>query len=328
LTKTLKIALKTLLWVLGSLIVLLVLVILLLQVPSVQNFIRKKAVTYLENKLGTKVEIASVYLKFPTSLSLKGVYLEDQRKDTLLYSEDLEARMNLWKLFEKRLVIDQIDWKGVTANISKNRDSVYNFDYIVQAFADSSAAQPEPADTSGSGFAIDLGKINLDRIQLRYNDSLDQNYIHVFLGHFDTRIGQFDLNKMAFAIPETHLSNVRGNIEQLALSEAAPVADTATEPLNMTLSIGRVDMQKIRMNYRSLEMDAGLDLGRLLVSFDKIDLPRQKIAIDEVLLDTTSAKVVMRSPKTVGKVVAETVKHIDTLITPSPGCSGGATLAV
>ncbi|SEA20992.1 Family of unknown function [Arachidicoccus rhizosphaerae] len=316
-TKTLKIALKAILWVLGSIIVILVLVILLLQVPSVQNFIRKKAVSYLENKLGTRVEIASVYLKFPTSLSVKGVYLEDQHKDTLLYSEDLEARMNLWKLFEKRLVIDQIDWQGVTAHISKSKDSVYNFDYIVQAFADTTATTPEAADTSKSSFAIDLGKINLDRIQLRYNDSVDQNYIHVFLGHFDTKIGEFDLNKMAFAVPETHLSNVRANIEQLALSESAPVADTATEPLNMTLSIGRVDMQKILMNYRSLEMDAGLDLGRLLVRFDKIDLPRQNIALDEVLLDTTSAKVVMRSPKTVGKVVSETVKHIDTLITPT-----------
>jgi len=316
LTKTLKIALKTILWVVGSIVVILVLVILLLQVPSVQNLIRKKSVTYLENKLGTKVEIASVYLKFPTSLSLKGVYLEDQKKDTLLYSQDLEARMNLWKLFSKRLVIDQIQWQGVTAKINRTKDSVYNFDYIIAAFADSTAA---PADTaqSSSSFAIDLDKISLDRIRLVYNDSVDQNYVNMYLGHFDTRVTRFDLDKMDFAIPRTTLSNVQASVRQMALSKAAPESDTATTPLNMSLAIGKVDLSKIGLDYKSLEMDGAINLGHLLVQFDKIDLPAQKIGIRQVLLDTTSAALVMRSPKTVTKVVTETAKHIDTLITPA-----------
>lgn len=315
-TKTLRIALKTLLWVLGSLILILVLVVLLLQVPSVQNFIRKKTVTYLENKLGTKVEIGSIYLKFPSSLSVKGVYLEDQRKDTLLYSQDLEAKLDLWKLFKKRLVVDQIDWQGVTARISKTKDSVYNFDYILAAFADTTA--PASAeDTSASGFAIDLNTINLDRIQLTYHDSVDQNYVNFYVGHFDTKVKEFDLDKMHFGIPETHLSNVRANIEQLALSEAAPEADTATAPLNMQLSIGTVDLSRILMNYRSLEMDAGIDLGRLRLQFDKIDLPKQMIGIRQILLDTTRASVVMRNPTTVSEVVTQTARHIDTLVSPA-----------
>lgn len=315
-TKTLKIALKTLLWVVGSIIVILVLVILLLQVPSVQNYIRKKTVTYLEHKLGTKVEIGSIYLNFPTTLSVKKVYLEDQKKDTLLFSQDLEARMNLWKLFSKRLVIDQIQWQGVTAKIDRTKDSVYNFDYIIAAFADSTAT---PTDTteSSSSFAIDLDKISLDRIRLVYNDSVDQNYVSLYLGHFDTKVSRFDLDKMDFAIPQTHLSNVQASIRQLALSEASPQADTATTPLNMSLSIGTVDLSKIGLSYQSLEMDAGIDLGRLLVQFDKIDLPKQKIGIRQILLDTTSAALVMRSPKTVTKVVSETARHIDTLITPA-----------
>ncbi|UAY55239.1 translocation/assembly module TamB domain-containing protein [Arachidicoccus terrestris] len=314
-TKTLRIALKTLLWVLGSVILVLVLVVLLLQVPSVQNFIRKKAVSYLENKLGTKVEIASIYLKFPTALSVKGVYLEDQHRDTLLYSQDLEARLDLWKLFKKRLVVDQINWQGVTAKISRTKDSIYNFDYIIAAFADTTQATEDTS--SSSSFAIDLDRINLDRIQMTYNDSVDQNYIHFYVGHFDTRVSEFDLNKMRFGIPVTHLSNVRANIQQLALSEASPVADTATEPLNMTLSVGKVDLSKIWLNYHSAEMDAGIDLARLLVNFDRIDLAKQKIGIRQIQLDTTSASVVMRNPTTVTKVVSETAKHIDTLITPA-----------
>ena len=314
-TKTLRIALKTLLWVLGSIILILVLVVLLLQVPSVQNFIRKKTVSYLENKLGTKVEIASIYLKFPTALSVKGVYLQDQHRDTLLYSQDLEAKLDSWKLFKKRLVVDQIDWQGVTANISRTKDSIYNFDYIIAAFADTTQATED--SSSSSSFAIDLDKINLDRIQMTYNDSVDQNYIHFYVGHFDTKISDFDLDKMRFGIPVTHLSNVRANIQQLALSEASPVADTATQPLDMSLSVGAVDLSKILMNYHSVEMDAGIDLTRLLVDFDKIDLAKQKIGIRQILLDTTSASVLMRNPTTVTKVVSETAKHIDTLITPA-----------
>lgn len=80
-------------WVLASLLVLVILVIILIQVPAVQNFARKKVVTFLENKLHTKVAIGKLDIDFPTTLSLENVFFEDQSKDTLLYGGALKVNL-------------------------------------------------------------------------------------------------------------------------------------------------------------------------------------------------------------------------------------------
>ncbi|MGH2648179.1 MAG: hypothetical protein ACRDE8_11450, partial [Ginsengibacter sp.] len=53
--------------IVASLIFLIILFLLLIQTAPVQNFARKKVVSYLENKLKTRVEIGSLSIKFPTS---------------------------------------------------------------------------------------------------------------------------------------------------------------------------------------------------------------------------------------------------------------------
>ncbi|MEO6845545.1 MAG: hypothetical protein ABI184_10240, partial [Ginsengibacter sp.] len=82
---------KVLAWIVASFILLIVLVLILIQTSFVQNFARKKVVSYLENKLKTKVEIGKLTIKFPTALSLQNVFFEDQFKDTLLYGGEIKV---------------------------------------------------------------------------------------------------------------------------------------------------------------------------------------------------------------------------------------------
>src|SRR4051812_19644118 len=74
-----------------SLILLVLLVLLLIQKAPVQNFARKKIVSYLENKLQTRVEIKHLDVDFPKMLVLEGVYIEDKTKDTLVAGEKLKV---------------------------------------------------------------------------------------------------------------------------------------------------------------------------------------------------------------------------------------------
>ncbi|HTN39472.1 MAG TPA: translocation/assembly module TamB domain-containing protein [Arachidicoccus sp.] len=313
--KALRIVVKTILWIIGALIFIIVLLVILIQVTAVQNFLRKKTVTYLENKIHTKVEIGSIRLVIPKSIEVNGVYFEDQHRDTLLYSQSLLAKIDMWKLLKKQLVISEIAWQGVTANVIKDRDSIYNFDYILQAFAGDTTAV---TDTStGSSFKIALDKINFDRISLGYRDSISQLYVQFYLGHFDTRVKTFDLDKMRFNVPNLHINNVIAKIEQAGqVQEEELVADSATAPLNMDLAIGQVDLSRIHLDYLSQEMNFGLNLGQLLLDFKKIDLPGQSIDMRGIDLNNTTATVLLRKPATIQKAIVETARHIDTLITP------------
>jgi hypothetical protein len=311
-----RIALKTILWIITSVIFLVLLVVILIQVPAVQNFVKNKAVSFLEGKIHTKVQIGHLSLGLPKLLILQDVYFEDQKKDTLIAGDKLKVDISLFKLLHNKVEINEINLQGITANVSRGADSVFNFDYIINAFVGEQKKEVKPEDTT-STMKFSLDKINLDRINIKYKDVTTGNNVRFLLGHFDTRIKDFDMDKMKFTIPRITLSGVNARIIQTptgsSIAQAAAV-DTATKPLNMDLNLGIIDVSKIKVDYRSSEMSANVNLNKLLVDMDKIDLKNQKVGIKSIELNDTKAALSLAKPKTVQKAVVKTIKKLDTLV--------------
>lgn len=310
-----RIALKTILWIIASIIFLILLVIVLIQVPAVQNFAKNKAVTFLQNKIHTKVQISHISLGLPKLIVLEGVYFEDQKKDTLIAGDKLKVDISLLKLLSHKVEVNEIDLEGITTNISRGADSVFNFQYILNAFAGEQKKPVKPTDTS-STMKFSVGTINLDRINVSYKDAITGNNIKFILGHFDTRIKDFDLDKMKFTIPKITISGIDTRIIQSPIAAAAAAApvDTAVKPLNMTLNLGIIDISKIKVDYRSSTMATKVDLGQLLVDIDKIDLKNQKVAIKSIGLSDTRAGLALAKPQTVKKEVVKAIKKLDTVV--------------
>ena len=310
-----RIALKTILWIIASVIFLVLLVVILIQVPAVQNFAKDKAVTFLQNKIHTKVEIGHISLGLPKLLVLEDVYFEDQKKDTLIAGDKLKVDITLLKLLKNKVEINEINLEGITANISRGPDSLFNFDYIIKAFAGEQKKEVKPEDTTSTmKFSVD--KIILDKINVKYKDVTTGNDVKFLLGHFDTRIKDFDMDKMKFTIPKINLSGVNAKIIQTpagsSIAQAAKV-DTAVKPLNMDLTLGEINIDKIKVDYKSNEMAAKVDLGTFLVEMDKIDMKNQHVGIKSVKLDNTNAGLNFAKPATVTKAVEKTIRKIDTL---------------
>jgi hypothetical protein len=310
-----RIALKTILWIIASVIFLVLLVVILIQVPAVQNFAKDKAVTFLQTKIHTKVEIGHISLGLPKLLVLEDVYFEDQKKDTLIAGDKLKVDITLLKLLKNKVEINEINLEGITANISRGPDSLFNFDYIIKAFAGEQKKEVKPEDTTSTmKFSVD--KIILDKINVKYKDVTTGNDVKFLLGHFDTRIKDFDMDKMKFTIPKINLSGVNAKIIQTpagsSIAQAAKV-DTAVKPLNMDLTLGEINIDKIKVDYKSNEMAAKVDLGIFLVEMDKIDMKNQHVGIKSVKLDNTNAGLTFAKPATVTKAVEKTIRKIDTL---------------
>jgi hypothetical protein len=100
LNKGVKIILKFFIWVAGSIVFLLLFIYLLIQVASAQDYVCNKAVSFLQNKLKTKVEIQKLSIALPKQIVLRGVYFEDQKRDTLLAGEVLKIDISLVKLLK------------------------------------------------------------------------------------------------------------------------------------------------------------------------------------------------------------------------------------
>ena len=197
-----KKTLRVLLWCLVSVITLLLLLIILIQIPSVQNYVKDKAVTYLQDKIKTKVSLDHISIKFPKDIVLEGFYFEDQKKDTLLAGKRLELDVDLFKIVSSELEINSVSLENVKANISRNKKGVFNFDYIIKAFE---SKEPKVEDPDSKPFKISVVKINLDNVNFNFKDDYSKNDVRVKLTHFDTKFKEFDLDKMNFNSPNIDL---------------------------------------------------------------------------------------------------------------------------
>jgi hypothetical protein len=322
-----RIALKTLLWIVGVVIFLVLLVLILIQVPAVQNFAKNKAVTFLQNKIKTKVKIDRLSIDFPKMIVLEGVYFGDQKGDTLIAGDKLKVDIAMLQLLHKKVVIDEINLQGITANVTRTPDSVFNYAYIMKAFMSEQKTEPKPTDTT-STLKFSLDKVILDKINIKYKDAISGNNVKFLLGHFDTRIKDFDLDKMKFTIPKITLSGFDANIVQ-APTGSTPVAapDTATKPMNMELNLGTIDLSKINVAYQGGDMKTKVNLGKLLVEMDKIDLKNQKVGIKNIQLENTNGMLALMKPKIVQKAVVKAIKKADTLMA-APGSGKGWALVL
>lgn len=308
-----RLFLKIILWLIVSVIALVLLIVVLIQIPAVQNFAKDKAVTFLEGKIHTPVRIGHISLGLPKLLVLNDVYFEDQKKDTLLSGEKLKVDISLLKILDNQIEINELDLEGITSHINRTLpDSNFNFTYIIKAFASGPKKAPKPNDTASMKFSIN--KINLDRIHIKYNDAVSGNDVAFNLGHFDTNIKDFDLDKMKFTIPKITLSDVNAKVIQHDISSAiktASMPDTASsKPLNYDLKLGILDLSKIKVDYqnKTSALKTKVDLGKLLVELDSIDLKNQRVVIKNIELNDTKAAMATGRPATAANIKS-TVKE-------------------
>ncbi|MEP6806911.1 MAG: translocation/assembly module TamB domain-containing protein [Flavobacterium sp.] len=279
----LKKTLRILLWCVGSIIALLLLIIVLIQVPSIQNYAKDKAITYLHNKIKTKVSLDHISIKFPKDVVLEGFYFEDQKKDTLLAGKRLEVDVDLFKLISSELEINSVSLENVTANISRNKDGVFNFDYIIKAFE---SKEPKVEDPDSKPFKISVVDVNLDNVKFNFKDDFAKNDIKVNLTHFDTKFKEFDLDKMKFDIPNIKLDGLKLVLDQDVVEKIAEVSvetvDTISKRKDFDLKLGKISLSKIDIAYdnKDSKLDSGIKLGNLDLSVNKIDLNNQLLDFD------------------------------------------------
>ena len=223
----LKNAGKILFWLVASVLFLFLLVVIALQIPFVQNFAKDKAVAYLEEKIHTRVEIGRIEIGLPKKVILEDFYFEDQKADTLLAGKKLAVDVSLFDLFRNHLNINSVELDGITANLKRNRDSIFNFDYIIDAFA-----SDEPKKKDSKSMRISVGRIVLDDIRFTFDDALSKNDIALRLNHFDTRFRRFDLDEMDFDILHINLDGIKLTLDQGLVEKAAETSVEVVDTLS------------------------------------------------------------------------------------------------
>lgn len=271
--------------VLASIITLVVILILSLQLPAVQNFAKGKLVNYLQEKIHTKVSLDRVYIGFPNSLIMENLYLEGQKKDTLLFARKLDVGLNIPKLLKNTADLTSIDLQGVKANVIRNTNGTFNFDYILDAFATKDAEESE-----SKPFIISLDKINLKDIRVSFIDQQSRNDINLYFKSFDTRVKTFDLQNNFYAANEINMDGLRLKLKQDFLEEVSDKVEQKVDSLNqkkpMKIGLNKINLTNFNIDYGddNSKTFAKVIFKELSTNINQLDLENSNFGVDRLLL--------------------------------------------
>jgi len=94
-------------WFLGV-ILFFIAIVLLLQLPAVQNWLADRVTASMEATLQTRVSVDNVRISWLDEMTIDGLFIEDKYGDTLLYGKTLAADFDLWNglVIESVLIAD------------------------------------------------------------------------------------------------------------------------------------------------------------------------------------------------------------------------------
>lgn len=136
----------------------------IIQSSSVQTWLVNKIGASLSQKLNTKLSIQKVDIKFLNQLVLKGVLVEDRKKDTLLFADELKANVTDWFIFKNKVEVKNVQLCDAVINLNRS-DSIWNYQFLVDFFSTGKSKKTDKKD-----LAIDVDEIHLCNIRIYKTD--------------------------------------------------------------------------------------------------------------------------------------------------------------
>ena len=262
----------------------------LIQTPFIQNIIRGKAEIYLSRKLRTKVRIGGLDISFFRSVTLRNVYIEDLRRDTLLSAGLIHVQVRMLGLLHHQLDIGQVHLEDLTAKIRRQLpDTAFNFQFIADAFAGSPAAKSDTA--ASTPMKVDLKELLLDRVRFVYQDTVTGNDVVLSIGHSVTHTGLIDLDHLRFDVPDFDVEDMQAKVwmERPLGGGAKGAAAAGGMPV---LNLGRIKMLRSAVDYRDFvgRVSTNLRVSGLETNVHRVDLAKEIFQLSDIRLDSTDVR--------------------------------------
>lgn len=286
--KIVRIVSKTFLVFIGLFLFLFASLWAVLKVPSVQNFLVSKATTYISDKTHTRVELAYIDLEFPKSILLQGIFLEDQKHDTLIAVKELELDINMLELFTSTVSIESTELDGFSVYLKRNdRDSTFNFQFLLDAFTSGNKEVNIDTTKTGTAWTVKANSVVLSHGHFNMEDSLSGLYMNLSLGEMKGELNKLDMNKTIAYVGDIELSEVHGIVR----NTKQPAADTSTSEGWRGISISGLTIEHSSFGYSDniSSLFASATIGSLELENTSIDFIQQAIASDGLSIAQSSS---------------------------------------
>lgn len=250
-------------WFFATLLILLAAVWIFIQTPFGQNWIIRQVTNRLSSDLKTRISIKRVDFSLFNKMNLKGVIVEDRRKDTILSAGEVNVRITDWFFLKKNVELKYIGLKDAVIKMQRE-DSVWRHQFLIDYFS-----SPSSGKKKEGGIVLTLNEIELDNIRFRQQDAWLGKDMFIYLHSLKLKAREVDFAKRVIRLEDLNI-----NSPLIALSNykrkkppAPPgktvVNDTvAWNPLNWIVQADKLDIRNGTFkndNYDAPHVTEGFD---------------------------------------------------------------------
>lgn len=307
--------LKILQYIAIGFISLVLLVILLLNLTSVQNYVTKEVAGRLAKQLNTTISIQHIRLDFLNQLKVEGVYIADRQNDTLLYAGAIHFRITDWFIFRKdKPVIKYIGLHDAYANLYRTAKSdEWNYQFIIDGF---SSSEKKPSKQEGSTIDIDLKEVDLGNVRFYMDDAWVGSDLDFAVGRFHIDADNIDFNKKRITIDNINATAAKimlrdyegGRPPKPKPTQAKPIDTTAFNPGKWDIQVSDIRLDDCYFSFDHIKrepLQGEFDPSHIHVSNINIDIDDVHIVGDTLTAELNNLSARERSGIVIKKMTAD-----------------------
>ena len=310
---------KIVLYILLSVFVLVCLLFIFINTSAGKKAVKNKVQSYLKEKLKTNVVIGSINYRLPNSIELNNIYVEDQKKDTLLYGEKIFVEVNMLKLIWGNTDVQKVALKNVFLNVYRGeKDSSFNYQFVITAFGGPKSTTPVTRDTTA--LKINLDRLLLDNVGLHFKDKNGGTDFDASIKNLDAVFNKFQPDRVDFGLNDFEASGVNfymRTYKEKVIKPYLPVpADKISQP-GYGLNISSTDFNVRDIDVFIENTISGMyytnKVTHLRLGKAQFNLSQSKATVDELLLDSSTFQYI--NPKAIASTGP---KELPGDVTPMP----------
>ncbi|MEO6405610.1 MAG: translocation/assembly module TamB domain-containing protein [Ferruginibacter sp.] len=269
-----------------------------INLPVGKRVVRNKVQSFLQEKLHTKVAIGSVDYSLPQWLKIKGVYIEDQQKDTLAYGEEISADLDMIKLMFGYTDIEKLYFKNILLKVNRGEnDTSFNYRFVLDAFTGNKSTTSIP-DTAA--LKLTLNHLVFDNVALHFSDEKVGTNFKASIKVLNATLTRFQPDRVQFGLSDFYAKGI--NFKMNSYKEIIPDTTVIAPPDSMTLPAYALFITAKKFNLQDVNVSVsnsvnGMDYGNNInhLGFSNVIFSLgQSIAIaDSAVLDSSIIKLAL-----------------------------------
>lgn len=250
------------------------------QSETFQNWAVKKISDRISSDLNADIKVDSMHIDVFKGIFLDGIFIQDENKDTLLYSERIRAntKVNLLSILtENALSIKDVHFENTKLYLSKDSAEVKsNLDFLIKYFSSKDTTQKVRRP-----FYLDIESLSLNKFHFKNKDAAKGETIDAYLPKGELIFDQVDLpnnqislsslllDSLDFKLTKYEPIAIPDSLLEASIAKSVVVSDSLKKPFTVLIE----DVQVLNAHFiGDNNHKAPRELYEGSIDFDHLDV--------------------------------------------------------